>query len=266
MAEAVGDAPCDPEQVLVAPQRRVVVVLAGAVDAPGLDVARVEQDGADASAAVGRVWNRQAELLEIGQQRREARGRVVGPWAEAEPSALLPSSNVTTIIIWPWRYAGEASSSGTQWARNSSAPCSPRRRAVCPIVFGPAHALSCPSSHRLGVIQPNFGVVQVPRSLTGAGNVSGSRVPSNRLGVPTATRPSGTTLASHSAVSSMIEWKYMKPLCLVAYWSAGSVPVADEAAFVLSGPLSGGCPQSRPPSGSGGPSSRPVGWLPMSSS
>jgi len=47
--------------------------------------------------------------------------------------------------------------------------------------------------------------------------VSGSRVPSNQLGVPTATLPSGTTFASHSAVSSMIEWKYMNPLCLVAY-------------------------------------------------
>ena len=96
--------------------------------------------------------------------------------------------------------------------------------------------------------------------------MSGSRVPSNRLGVPTATRPSGTTLASHWTVSSMIEWKYMKPLCLVACWSAGSVPIADEAAFVLSRPLSGGCPLSRPPSRFGEPSSRPVGWLPMSSS
>ncbi len=57
----------------------------------------------------------------------------------------------------------------------------------------------------------------------------------------------------------MIEWKYTKPLCLVAYWSAGSVAVAGEAALVSSAPFSGGCPQSSPPSGSGAPSSRPVG-------
>jgi hypothetical protein len=50
------------------------------------------------------------------------------------------------------------------------------------------------------------------------------------LGVPTWTEPSGTTLALHSALRSMIEWKYMKPLCRVAYWSAGWVAVAGEVA------------------------------------
>jgi hypothetical protein len=165
MAEAVGAARRDPEQVLVAPQRRVVVVLAGAVVASALDVARVEQDGADASAAIGRVWNRQAELLEDrGQQRREARGRLVGPWGL--PAAGGPVGAIALVERHDDQHlalavCGRGLKQRVQWAKNSSAPCSPPAPApICPIVFGPTHVLSCPSSHRLGVIQPNFGVVQ----------------------------------------------------------------------------------------------------------
>jgi hypothetical protein len=48
-------------------------------------------------------------------------------------------------------------------------------------------------------------------------NVSASDPASTVLGVPAFTVPSGTTLALHSALRSMIEWKYMNPLCRVAY-------------------------------------------------
>ena len=109
-------------------------------------------------------------------------------------------------------------------------------------------------------MNPNLGVVaSLERSLAKwPVNVSGSCVPLNVLGVPTATVPSGTTLALHSAVLSMMEWKYMNGLCRVAYWSAASATTAWSV------PPTVGCAQSVPPSGSAVPPSR-VGSLPMSS-
>jgi hypothetical protein len=110
-------------------------------------------------------------------------------------------------------------------------------------------------------MNPNLGVVaSLERSFAKwPVKVSESCVPLNVLGVPTVTVPSGTTLALHSAVLSMMEWKYMNGLCRVAYPSLASATAAPSV------PPTVGCAQSVPtPSGSAVPPSR-VGSLPMSS-
>ncbi len=79
-------------------------------------------------------------------------------------------------------------------------------------------------------------------------------------GAPLApSEPSGTTLASHRAVLSMMEWNQTKGLWRVVYWSVG---VATSAVSVA--PIAG-WPQSVPPLGSGVPPSRD-GVFPMSCS
>lgn len=80
---------------------------------------------------------------------------------------------------------------------------------VWPSVFGPAQVLSWPSSHRLGVTNPNFGVVDsADRSLARCPlNVSGRAAPLTVLGVPKFAAPKGTKLALHSAALSMTPWK-----------------------------------------------------------
>ena len=107
--------------------------------------------------------------------------------------------------------------SGIQCFSHRSAPVRPP--VLPPSTLVPAQVASWPSSHRLGVMKPNFGVVaSLERSLAKwPANVSGSDTLLKVLGVPTVALPSGTTLASHSAVLSMMEWKYMKGLWRVAY-------------------------------------------------
>src|SRR5580704_18832509 len=101
---------------------------------------------------------------------------------------------------------------GIHTRRYSSAPASPP---TCPpVLFGPAQVPSCPSLHKLGVMNPKRGVVFSLRR-------SCARWPVGE-GEPFAPRvPSGTTLALHSAVLSMIEWNQTKGLCRVVYWSVG---------------------------------------------
>ena len=83
-----------------------------------------------------------------------------------------------------------------------------------PVLLGPAQVASCPSLHRLGVMKPKRGVVVSLRR-------SWARWPLGD-GVPfEPSVPSGTTLASHSAVLSMTEWNQTKGLCRVVYWSCG---------------------------------------------
>ena len=96
---------------------------------------------------------------------------------------------------------------GIQCFSQRSAAVSPP--VLPPSTLVPAHVPSWPSSQRFGVMNPNLGVVaSLERSLAKwPVNVSGSSTPLNVLGVPTAVVPSGTTLASHSAVLSMMEWK-----------------------------------------------------------
>ena len=114
---------------------------------------------------------------------------------------------------------------GIQARRNSSAPVSPP--ACPPVLLGPAQVPSWPSLHRLGVMKPKLGVVfsllrSSARCPFGDGVPEGPSV------------PSGTTLASHSAVLSMTEWNQTKGLCRVVYWSAG---VATSAVSVA--PMAG---------------------------
>ena len=124
--------------------------------------------------------------------------------------------------------------SGIHVARNWSAAVSPP--ACPPVLFVPAQVPSCPSLQRFGVMKANRGVVFSRRRST-------ARCPlaDGRPFVPSV--PSGTTFASHSAVSSMMEWNQTKGLCLDVYWSTA---VATSAVSVA--PMAG-CAQSVPRSG-----------------
>ena len=137
---------------------------------------------------------------------------------------------------------------GIQARRNSSAPTSPPT--WVPTLLVPAQVPSWPSLHRLGVMKAKRGVVRSLRR-------SVARCPVGN-GLPSVPRvPRGTTLASHSAVSSMMEWNQTKGLWRVVYWSAA---VANSAVSVA--PRAGWA-QSVPPVGSATPPSR-AGVLPMS--
>ncbi len=129
---------------------------------------------------------------------------------------------------------------GTQWRRKSSAPTRPPW--WVPVLLVPAHGVSWPSSHTSGVTKAKRGVVE-------AFERSRARWP-EADGFPSAARvPSGTTLASQRAWSSMIEWNQTKGSWRVTYWSVG---VATTAVF----PPRAGWPQSVPPAGSATPPSR----------
>ena len=83
-----------------------------------------------------------------------------------------------------------------------------------------------------------------------AAQVAGPGGPSARACRWCPSVPSGTTLASHSAVLSMTEWNQTNGLCRVVYWSAvrrdlGRVGGADGRVPAVGAPVGSGVPPSR---------------------
>ena len=114
------------------------------------------------------------------------------------PGPMMSASSKVTMSSPSFLNAGEPVMRGTHADRKASM--------LAPAVAAPpslTHGASCPSLHRFGVMKLRLGVVA-----TDARSVASPVVPFGAVGgnAPVAD-PSGTTLALHSAVSSMIEWK-----------------------------------------------------------